>query len=223
MTETLIRTVILYLCVVTVMRILGKRQIGEMQPNELVVTILISELAAIPMQDLNRPVSNGILAIFTLAILEMLISVLALKSKKARRLLNGKPVFIIYNGVTDQKMMKRTRLTIDDLIEALRLAGVFRIENVAYAVLETNGRLSVLQKAENLPATAGDMNLPAQANTLPAVVISDGILRRENFPVCGMNEEKLRHALTTRRLKPKDIFLMTADSNDQYQVIKKEA
>ena len=222
MTQTLFRTVILYLCVVIVMRVMGKRQIGEMQPNELVVTILISELAAIPMQDLNRPLTNGIIAILMLACMEILISAVSLKSKKARRVLNGKAVTIIHNGVIDQRIMRRMRLTVDDLTEDLRIQGVFKIEDVLEAIIETNGKMSVLQKVGSMPATADQMKAAAEENTLPAVIISDGLVHKDNYRLCGMNDDKLGKALKTRRLKPRDVFLMTADSNDKYIVIKKD-
>ena len=222
MAETLIRTAVLYVVVVTVLRILGKRQIGELQPNELVVTIMISELAAIPMQDLNRPLSSGIIAIFMLAFLEIILSTITLKFKKARRIVNGKPAILIHDGVIDQKMLKKMRLTVDDIMEDLRIAGIFRVEDVEHAIIETNGKMSVLQKAETLPVPASQTQTTVPKNTLPAVVISDGKPIQENIPVCGQTEEKLKNALTSRRLTAKDVFIMTADENDQYMIIKRE-
>ena len=222
LTESITRTAILYVAIIIVLRILGKRQIGEMQPNELVVTILISELAAIPMQDLSRPISNGLIPIFTLAILEILLSVIALKSKKARRAFNGKPVIIIQDGIIDQKKMNQMRLTIDDLTEDLRLAGIFNIKDVQFAVIETNGRLSVLQRANTFPVTVEQMNITVEEKALPSVIISDGKIQKENFTICGMNEKKLKNALNSRKLNAKDVFIMTADKNDEYVIIKKE-
>ena len=144
---TLIRSVILYFTVILSLRLMGKRQIGELQPGELVVTIMISECAAAPIQDLDRPALNGIIAIFCLVILEVLLSVATLKLPWARRVLDGSPTFIIKNGVIDQKAMKALRLTIDDISESLRQQGVFDIREVAFALVETGGKLSVKKKS----------------------------------------------------------------------------
>ena len=220
--ETLIRTVILYAVVVAALRVLGKRQIGELQPNELVVTLLISEMAAIPMQDMNRPLSSGVLAILTLTVLGILLSVISLKSKKIRRALNGKPALIINKGVIDQKMMKKTRMTVDDVMEDLRLQGVFRLENVEYALMETNGKISVLQRAEVLPAPASDAKIAVGKSVLPGVVISDGRLLKDNLAFCNQTQEKIQSALANRRLSERDVFMMTADENDKYIVIEKQ-
>ena len=157
-----IRTAVLYLVVILCMRIMGKRQVGELQPSELVVTILISELASIPMQDLNRPVTNGIIAIFVLVLLELLLSALSLKSILFRKLFDGKSAIIIKNGVIDQKMMKKLRVTIDDLLEGLRQAGSFSIEEVDFAIMETNGKISVQPKQKYEPVSKGDMKLNAR-------------------------------------------------------------
>ena len=143
-----LRTAILYLFVTIAIRLMGKRQIGDMQPNELVVTLLISEIAAIPLQDVSQPILNGVVAIFMLVIIEILISVLALKSSKIRKLMNGQSVVIIKNGVVDQNAMKKVRMTVLDLIELLRIQNVFDISTVAFAVLEVNGQLSVLLKSK---------------------------------------------------------------------------
>ena len=156
---TITRTIILYIFVTLGIRLMGKRQIGEMQPNELVVTLLISETAAIPLQDTTQPILNGLVAIFVLVILEIMISVLSMKSRFMRKIMNGKSAVIIKNGVIDQQMMKSVRMTVLDLVELLRGQDVFDISTVAFAVLEVNGNLSVLLKSAEQPATVADLKI----------------------------------------------------------------
>lgn len=153
---------------------MGKRQIGEMQPNELVVTLLISETAAIPLQDTTQPILNGLVAIFVLVILEIMISVLSMKSRFMRNIMNGKSAVIIKNGVIDQQMMKSVRMTVLDLVELLRGQDVFDISTVAFAVLEVNGNLSVLLKSAEQPATVADLKIEKKKALLQLPVISDG-------------------------------------------------
>ena len=156
MITVILRTAIIFIFVTLAIRIMGKRQIGDMQPNELVITILLSEIAAIPLQDTTQPLLNGIIAILVLVVLEVLISVLALKSNWVRKIMNGQSVVIIKNGVIDQIAMKKVRMTVLDLIEQLRIQNVFDISTVAFAVLEVNGELSVLLKSKHQPATVKD-------------------------------------------------------------------
>ena len=159
MISTIIRTAILYVAVTFGIRLMGKRQIGDMQPNELVVTLLISEIAAIPLQDTDQPILAGLAAIFMLVILEIIVSVLAMKSFFVRKLVSGKSVVIIKNGVLDQHAMRSVRMTILDLVELLRGQDVFDISDVAYAVLEVNGDLSVLLKSGAQNVKVRDMNI----------------------------------------------------------------
>lgn len=171
---TITRTIILYIFVTLGIRLMGKRQIGEMQPNELVVTLLISETAAIPLQDTTQPILNGLVAIFVLVILEIMISVLSMKSRFMRKIMNGKSAVIIKNGVIDQQMMKSVRMTVLDLVELLRGQDVFDISTVAFAVLEVNGNLSVLLKSAEQPATVADLKIEKKKALLQLPVISDG-------------------------------------------------
>ena len=145
---------------------MGKRQIGDMQPNELVITLLISEIAAIRLQDTSQPILNGIMAIFMLVILEIVMSVLAMKNQFIRKIMSGKSVVVIKNGIIDQSAMKNVRMTVLDLIELLRGQNVFDISTVAFAVLEVNGNLSVLLKAEEQPATVGDLKIKTDGLTI---------------------------------------------------------
>ena len=215
---TITRTIILYIFVTIGIRLMGKRQIGEMQPNELVVTLLISEIAAIPLQDTSQPILNGVVAIFMLVILEILISVISMKSLFMRKIMNGKSAVIIKNGVIDQQMMKSVRMTVLDLVELLRGQDVFDISTVAFAVLEVNGNLSVLLKSSEQPATAADLNVKKDKALLPLPVISDGKIIKESLEAIGTDEGAVRKMLKGDNVS--DIFLMTMDRDGNHSIIK---
>lgn len=157
MALSFVRTAILYLLVVTGLRIMGKRQIGEMQPSELVVAIMISDLAVIPMQDVGISLFSGIIPMFTLIVVEILLSQLSLKSKRFRRLLTGKPSVIIHNGNVLKDEMRRIRFNMDDLNEQLRIQGYTKTSDINFAILETNGQLSIIPKAKKQTATVEDI------------------------------------------------------------------
>lgn len=222
MLATIFRTGVLYIIVILCMRIMGKRQVGELQPGELVVTILISELASIPMQDLNRPVTNGLIAILVLVVLEIFLSFISLKCPPMKRLFSGKPSIVIHNGVVDQKMMKKLRITIDDLLEGLRQTGSFQIENVDYCIMETNGKLSVLQKKEATPPTRDDLNVHSPHTGMPVTVISDGKLQQAAFTAGALTKGQVDAVLKQKHLKVEDVFLMTADGQQHFFIIQKE-
>lgn len=221
MIYTVLRTIILYIIVTVAIRLMGKRQIGDMQPNELVITLLISEIAAIPLQDTEQPMFIGITAIFVLVFLEIVISVLAMKSFYVRKILNGKSVVVIKNGVIDQKAMKNLRMTVIDLIEQLRAQDVFNIEDVAFAVLEVNGGLSVLLKKDAQPLSVKDIKQGQPDDPLPLPVISDGRVILDSLKALEITPQKLKKLLKPKHLTPKDVFLMTLDRDGNYSITKK--
>jgi len=200
---------------------MGKRQIGDMQPSELVITLLISEIAAIPLQDTTQPIASGIVAIFTLVILEIAVSIIAMKSFFARKLLSGKSAVVIKNGEIDQHAMRRIRLTVIDLIELLRSQNVFDISTVAFAVIEVNGDLSVLLKSENLPVTAGDLNIKSEPDGLPLPVICDGKIVNETLTSLEIDRKKILKCLKKEKLRESDVFLMTMDRYGNTNTVKK--
>lgn len=216
---TITRTIILYIFVTLGIRLMGKRQIGEMQPNELVVTLLISETAAIPLQDTTQPILNGLVAIFVLVILEILISVLSMKSRFMRKIMNGKSAVIIKNGVIDQQMMKSVRMTVLDLVELLRGQDVFDISTVAFAVLEVNGNLSVLLKSAEQPATVADLKIKKEKALLQLPVISDGKIVKESLDFVQADEKDIRKKLKGDNIS--DVFLMTMDKEGNHNIIKR--
>lgn len=222
MLQTVIRTVILYFVIIFAIRLMGKRQIGDLQPSELVITILISEIAAIPIQDLDIPLIYGVLATVTLVLLEMFTSFLAMKSLSLRRLVYGRSAIIIKNGVIDQKMLRKLRVTVPDLLEVLRNQEVFDISQVAYAVLETNGQMSVLLKSGYQTASVNDLFGIHEESTMPCLIVSDGKLMYDSMKSCNMSKREVLKRLDKQGINLKNVFLMTCDENGQVSVVEKE-
>lgn len=224
MLTALIRTLILYFLIMLGLRLMGKRQIGELEPSELVLALLISDLAAVPMQDFGIPLLNGVVPILALLSVSMILSVLNLKSIRFRNLICGNPTVIIREGHILQAEMRRTRLTVDELIEDLRQQGVVDLATVEYAVLETNGRLSVLLYPEHQPLTPKTaQNKKLRSSGLPTVIISDGRLLEKNLRRLGLDQTWLQHRLAENGLPSvAAVFLMQIDQEHQLYYIKKE-
>ena len=219
---TLVRCVILYLLLIFTVRLMGKRQIGQLQPGELVVTILISEVAAIPMQDNDIPMAHSILALLLLSAFEIIMSAVALKSSGIRRLLQGNSVMIIKDGVLDQKQLKRLRYTIDDLLEALRQKNVFDISEVQYAIAETDGTLSILLKPEKRTVTIQSAGLEPSDDTFKSVLVADGEIIKNELNKIGMSQSELMSKLKQNGLSAKDVLLLETDKNGNMNIIRKE-
>ncbi len=219
---TLIRTVILYVFAIVSIRIMGKRQIGELQPSDLVVTLLISQIISIPIQDTDIPLVNTMIPIFLLVGFEILTSVFNMKSIKFRSFMQGHPVVIINDGNLDQKILKELRFTVDDLLESLRQKDVFDISQVQYAIVETNGQLSVLLKAENDTVTLKDINISPEQQGYKCPVIIDGKIVEDDFKICNTNAEKINKIVKKEKLQIKEILLMTVDSVGNHTIIRKE-
>lgn len=218
---TLIRTVIIYIIVVAVYRFMGKRQIGELQPGELVLAIMLSDLATTPISSVNTPLVIGIFPIVTLMAIEMLFSILAQKSVKLRRLISGSPSIVIENGKINIKELTSLRFSIDDLFEQLRSSGYMSVAEVAYAILETNGQLSVVPSAENRPVTVKDFNFTSEA-TLPRNIIKDGELDENNLSAIGRDKNWLKKILKSHNALQSEVFLLTSDGKDSFYIQKKE-
>ena len=193
-----LRAAILYLLVVLVVRIMGKHQIGQLQPYELVITIMISELAAVPMQDTDVPLINGIIPIFTLLIIQVSLSLLSLKSEKARRIICGGPSILIENGRINEPELTRLRFNLNDLIEQLRLKNSPNIADVEYAILETSGKLSVIPKSNKRPLQPEDLQLKTNYEGLPTTLIIDGVIQSNNLKMINLSEDWLRSELLQR-------------------------
>ena len=222
MLTSFFRTVILLIIIVIAVRIMGKRQIGQLQPAELVVTILLSEIAATPMQDNDIPMLNSVVAILVLVALEIIMSALSLKSIKIRGVLQGNSVILIKDGEIQQNQMKRLRFTLDDLLEALRQKDVFDVSDVQYSIAETDGSLSVLLKPGKRTVTAEDMKLDVSDTGLPCVTVMDGSIIRSEFSSELMDDEKMEKIIRKAGIDVKDIFLMTVDRRGKTTIVKKE-
>ena len=181
----LIRTIILYILIIAGIRLMGKRQVGELEPSELVLSLIIADLAAVPMQDFGIPLLTGVIPILALLAMTMILSVLTMKSIRFRALLCGRPSVVIRRGEIDQREMRRNRLTVDELLEELRSQGYTDPQKVEYAILETSGQLSVLPRAAEKPPTMKQLGLEAQESGLPLVLISDGRLLERNLRARG--------------------------------------
>ena len=207
-----IRTVALYLVLIAVVRLMGKRQIGEMEPAEFVVTMLVANLAAIPMQDGGIPLYSGLVPIVTVLGVELLLSGLCVRSVRFRRLLCGKPVILIDNGRILRGNLRSTRITLDELTELLRQQQILKIETVQYAILETNGNLSVFPYPKHKPASAKDVGITPKPQSLPYTLIADGQLYRDNLRLSGHDERWLMEALGQYRGAIRNTLLMTVDA-----------
>ena len=217
-----IRALLLYIIIIFAVRMMGKRQISEMQTSELVITLLMSNIASIPMQDTEQSMLSGIVPIMVLLVCEISISYLMLKKSGIRRLICGKPVIVINDGTIDQQAMKELRISTEDLFEQLRQKDVFDISEVAYAILETNGKMSVFKKSLYEPVTAKDMEIEKDESILQVTVISDGEIANSSLKICGLGTNWLYETLKSEKEEKKDVFLMTADKYKNYTIIKKE-
>ncbi len=221
----LFRTIIIYILIIICLRIMGKRQLGELQPTEFVIAILISNIATISIEDTDIPLLAAIVPIVTLMSSEVLLSAATMKSGKAQVVISGNPVVVIRNGTLDQPRMRALRFSIEDLMSQLRINGIFDIREVSWAIVETNGKLTVYPKYYARPVTAEMLALPAKAkeNTPPLVVISDGVLIPEVLEICGLSQAWLERVLKENQVIREDVFLMTCDSSETYYLVKKEA
>lgn len=222
MLTTIIRVIILYLFVTISLRIMGKRNIGELQPTELVITLLLSEFAAIPIEDNSVPLINSLIPVMILISLEIINSVISMKSIKFRNISDGNAVLIIKDGKLDQQQLRNLRFTVDDVLSALRQKDVFDINEVAYAIIETNGTLSVLLKPQFQNATKQDVKVKTKSDGYTCPVIIDGVVLKKNLDVLEINKDDIEKILEKKKVHKKEIFLMNIDKNKNAEIILKE-
>ena len=209
-----IRTIILYTFVVIVMRVMGKRQIGELQPFELVIAIMLSELAAVPMQDTGIPILHGMIPILTLLFLEILLSFLTLKFQGLRKIVCGSPSVIIQHGRICEQELRRQRFNLNDLMEELRMLGYLNISDVEFAILENSGKISIIPKAAKSPITRSDLNIDTKEEELPIALIMDGKINNYNLQISGHDLDWLHSTLKKNGiLKIEDAFIALIDSD----------
>ena len=217
-----IRTIILYLVLIFCIRLMGKRQIGQMEPSEFVVTMLVANLAAIPMQDEGLPLYGGLIPMLTVLGMELVLSGAMLRSIRLRKFLCGKPVILIENGRILQKNLRATRVTLDELTGHLREKDVLDIRSVQYAILETNGNLSVFPFPSEVPASAKEAGIHPKDRFLPVTVISDGRLLRQNLQYAAKDESWVHQVLGEYRASIAGTWLLTVDKADHVVWLGKE-
>ena len=222
MFDSFFRTVVLYLLLIAVVRLLGKRQIGQMEPSEFVVTMLVANLASIPMEETESSLLQGVVPIVTVLALELLLAYLSLHSIRLRKLLCGKPVILIENGKLLRGNLRRNRITLDELSGHLREKDVLDIAAVQFAILETNGNLSVFPYPSEKPASARDAKIRPRKQYLPVTVVSDGQLIRENLQKARKTETWLQNVLRERNATLADTHLLTVDAGDTVRFYRKE-
>ncbi len=223
MAIALIRTVLIYLLLIAGIRLMGKRQVGELEPSELVLALLISDLAVVPMQDFGVPLLAGVIPIITLLSITMILSVLIMKNIRLRKLLCGTPTIVVQDGKLLPREMNQVRMSIDELMEELRLQGVTDFKTVKYAILETSGQISVLRYQSEQPVSAAQFGANPVETGLPIVLISDGRLMEEHLKWRGLDQNWLEKQLKKHGFKRyKEVFLMTIDEQDQVYIIPKE-
>ena len=220
-----IRTALLYALVIFTMRLMGKRQIGELQPYEFVITIMISDLAALPMQDTRFPLLLGIVPIVTLLLLKILLSLLELKSQKARQIIDGEPTILIYNKQINYSALKKQQINIDELMEELRLLGYFDLSNIQYAILENNGRLSILPSNQSSSNNNQQNSSSNKAPLLPQILVSDGKININTLTSINKDEEWITNILKKHNINSiKDVVIAMYDTtgNFKYQLYTSE-
>lgn len=218
----IVRTVLIYLCVLFAMRLMGKRQLGELQPEELVSTILISNLASISIESEEVPVAASLIPLFLIAALELLGSILSFQSQKFFNLMSGRPKTVILDGQIDQNALRTLRLTTADLMEALRGKDVFDPRDVSYAVVETNGSLSVALRPEREPATLSDLALKVQHGQATIPFVLDGQVLDDNLHWCGKDHAWLERTAQANTLLVEEILLLIGNDTEDYFLLKKE-
>ena len=217
------RALLLYLLVIFAVRMMGKRQLGDLQPSEIVTTILIGNIASLPIEDSSLPMAAAVVPILTLAAFEVAVSEAGLKWRRLRLLFSGRPQVIIREGKIDQKAMKKIRFTLDDLMENLRGEGVFDIQDVWHCVVETNGKVNILQKFPARSLTPADMQLKGKDERPPAGGMAEGGMVRAWVEQLGITAGWLGKVLEQKKLRRQDIFLMTVDGSRKVFIVEKEA
>ncbi|MEI3395344.1 MAG: hypothetical protein BHW00_03920 [Clostridium sp. 26_22] len=219
---TFFRSILIYIFVLIVMRLMGKREIGQLQPFELAIAIMIADLASIPMTDSGIPITNGIISILGLLLMHLVISFLNVKSIKAREIICGKPTILIYRGKIDEKALKKERFTINELEERLRGNNIYNLGDVEYAILETSGQVTVIQKPEKRNTIPEDFNIIPDYEGIPYDLVVDGKIMEKNLQAIGKNYQWLKKQVEKFNMKPEEALIVTYDAKGQIFCQKKE-
>lgn len=219
---TFFRAIVLYLIVLVVMRLMGKREIGQLQPFELAISIMIADLASIPMTEIGIPIFNGIVPILGLLVMHLILSLINLKSLKAREIICGKPSILIYRGKINEKELKKERFTINELEERLRGNNVVNLGDVEYAILETSGQVTVIQKPEKRNTIPEDFNIVPEYEGIPYDLVVEGKVMNKNLKAIGKNYNWLKKQVEKFDIKPEEALVVTIDGKGQIFCQKKE-
>ena len=222
MLNTFVRVSIIYILVLVVMRIMGKREISQMQPFELVIAIMIADLASVPMSDTGIPIFNGIIPILALLLFQLIISIINLKNIRLRQIICGKPQILIYRGKIDEKALKKEKITINELQERLRQNNIFTLGDVEYAILETSVEISVIQKPEKRNTIPEDFNITPEYEGIPYDLIIDGRIMYDNLKKIGKDEIWLKKQVDKFKIKPENALIVTFDGKEQIFCQEKE-
>ena len=217
-----IRSIFLYIIVLVVMRLMGKREIGQLQPFELAISIMIADLASTPMADAGIPITNGIIPILALLVMHLIISVVNIKSIKAREIICGKPRILIYRGKIDEKALKKERFTINELQEKLRGNNIVNLGDVEYAILETSGEVTIIQKPSKRNVIPEDLNIEPEYEGIPYDLVIDGKIMEKNLKAIGKDEKWLEKQVEKFHMRPKDALVVTIDGKNQIFCQRKE-
>lgn len=222
MITIIIRSFVLYVFLLVLLRLMGKRQIGQMQPFELVLTLIIADLATLPMGELSVPLLHGIVPLLTLSVLHFTLTIFAKKSDKFNKLVSGKPIIVINPDGIDKEALDKLKLSIDDIFAALREKGFFKLEEVEYAIMETNGRINVLPKFLHAPVTAESLKLENKKESLPVTIIGEGAFLKDNLKVADITEEQVFKILKKAEIKNvKDCLVLTVDQEHNVYIQEK--
>ena len=222
MATIFIRVLILYLVVLIALRLMGKREIGQLQPYELVITMMIADLASVPMQDIGIPLFHGIVPILALLFSQIVLSYINIKSGWVRKIVCGEPTVLIQKGKIMEDRLKKQRYTIDGLMEELRSNGVFSLDEVEYAILETSGQISIIKKPEKNAATKEDVNAQITYIGYPRLLIIDGSYIDKNLDIMGLKQEDVDKYLKQQKTEYKDVLVLMYDENNTYFLQKKD-
>lgn len=218
----ILRALIVYAIVLMVFRLMGKRQIGQMQPFELVLTLIIADLATIPMAEMSVPLLHGIVPLFTLVIAHYAITIISKKSIRFNRLISGKPIIVINPNGVDYESLRELNISIDDIFGAIRAQGFFKLEQVQYAIMETNGTITVMPKADYAPVTNQDLKLKVNDESIPITLVSEGSILKENLALAKLDTEFIRTMLKQAKIASlKRCLVLTIDSDKMIYIQEK--
>ena len=215
MLNIFVRVLIIYLLVLIIMRLMGKREIGQMQPFELVIAIMIADLASIPMSDTGIPIISGVVPILALLLVQLIISFINLKSMKLRKIMCGVPAILIFRGKIEEKTLRKERLTVNELQEKLRQNNIFNIGDIEYAILETSGQLTVIQKPEKRNTIPEDFGITPKYEGIPYDLVVDGKVMNNNLKKLGKDYNWLKKEVNKFNIEPEQALIVTIDGNNQ--------